>query len=1003
MSKIDYNVIKEFFFETYLIDNHLKVRGKFKQCTTEIEKEKLYHHFQLNNLFLIRRCSDPGFYLFVLNKVNKDEKIKVIVKNYASKLLTSSFNFEQELFGSFSGEIEESFFDKEIKNPITWPFSSPIDIAKNFGEVNGNSLYYFSKRLQHSIDKGDENEFLVISQLISDYESGYFKGYQIFSEDNLYGEQIGSHRWLYSHSQYILENIKFSSHYSFSHSFSIHNLVKLNPHDVRFVKSLVKILGEMTADEELSMIDTLIKYNKFINDAFSVASLIWFNSHSEMDKIDILNNEYPFAISENTIEEYESAICEYGFNKNEKNDYFDLSIFAHELFQSCFFEEARIIWTYILKNTEKTSTMFSCYDNLATTLRELGKYDEALYYYNKSLVLAEELSKSENQNEKKNFDWKQLTNDETERQILRHVEKYIDKNCEYTSKMAVELKNIGEMYYKLGKTEISEKSFLETEEKCLGLSLSEKSSIFFNLACANRRLNRFNEEFKYLSKVLKEKGINPQAEERALDRMNVLNSMEFMLHDGGFDYNKLKKIENKIEVDKLSEIGLSLFHTFQFTKSLPYFEKEYEIEKLNGFSCFNSLNYMATYNLYCCNLLKAKDLCKELIDNSHNPIFVAIAKINMGLIEIKETNFEEGIKQLEASCDIFSQLNEGLLEFIITIINTSTLLWSKGNVDKVIDSLEKKIISKNIDFHLVAGCAYLEVGFFGSALEYFEKGLTKKVDIETKALLLYNKGLAYSSIGKTDEAIMNYQKSLDCLKSVYAWEAMAREYRRELETLKAKECVEEAIKLASEEDKASLKYIKQELDLLSSERLNLNSLKDDNIRKTLYSAEKLMISDIKKMEDINDRDFSTALHYYGKALENMLDNQISSKIRQVIYDNFGDCICEEYNYLLGRDFPQYLKYMLDKNRKGSIGLNGWRTILQYLNEKSKNPVYQKFKDELQKRYTTEDIQKIKFACGMISAYRNQSVHKDVKSYDEVLKVRQKIVLHLNNVIYTLYK
>ncbi|WP_094227755.1 tetratricopeptide repeat protein [Methanolobus psychrotolerans] len=1003
MSKIDYNIIKEFFFDTYLIDSHLKVREKFKQCTTKMEKEELYHHFQLNNLFLIRRCHDPGFYLYVLDKVNKNEKIKATVKKYTNKLVTSSLNFEQELFGSFSNEVEDKLIDKEIKNPITWPFSSSLDKAKNFDEVNDNSLYYFSKRLQHAIDNGEENEFFVLSQLISDYKSGYFKGYQIFSEDNLYGEQVGSHRWLYSQSQYMLENIKFCSHYYYSHSFNIHNLVKLNPHDVKFVKKLVKIIKEMTDDKELSMLDTLMNYNKFINDAFSVASLIWFNSHNEMDKINILNSEYPFEISDNILEEYKSALCEYRFCNNEKNDYFELSIFANELFQSCFFEEARIIWTSILKSTENTNTKFSCYDNLATTLRELGKFDEAIDYYKKSLVLAEELSKSKELNEKNNVDWNQLTTDETEKQLLRHIGKYVDKNCNYTHKMAVELKNIGEMYYQLGETEIAEKYFLETEDKCSELSPSEKSNIYFNLACANRRLGRFNEEFTYLSKILNENGINPLAEERALERMSILNSMEFMLQDGSFDYNKLNKIENIIKVDELSKNGTSLFHTFQFAKSMDYFEKEYKIEKLHGFSCFNSLNYNATYNLYCGNFLKAKDLCKELIDNSQEPVYAAIAKIDIGLIDIKENNFDEGIKHLEDSCDIFTQLNNGLLEFIITIINTSTLLWSKGNVDKIIDSLETKIISKDINFHLIAGCAYLEVGFFENAFDYFERGLNTKADNETKSLLLYNKGLAYSGIGKTDKAIENYQKSLDCLKSVYAWESMAKEYRRDLETIKAKECIEEAINLSSEDDKKRLENIKEELDALSSKRLNLSSLKDDNIRKTLYSAEKLMISDIKKMEDINERDFSTSLHYYGKALENMLDSQISNQIRQIIYDEFGYCVCEDYSKFKRKEFPQYLKYMLDKNKKGSIGLNGWRTILQYVNEKSKNPVYQKFKDELIKRYSPEDMQKIKFACGMISSYRNDSVHKNVKSYDEVLNVRQKIVLHLNNAIYILYK
>lgn len=134
----------------------------------------------------------------------------------------------------------------------------------------------------------------------------------------------------------------------------------------------------------------------------------------------------------------------------------------------------------------------------------------------------------------------------------------------------------------------------------------------------------------------------------------------------------------------------------------------------------------------------------------------------------------------------------------------------------------------------------------------------------------------------------------------------------------------------------------------------------------------------------------------------MLDIQISSKIRKIIYQKFGDCVVEDYDDFEGKDYPFYLKNMLNKSKKDSIGLGSWRTILNYVHENSKNPVYQKLKDELKNNYSLEDLEKIKFACGMISKYRNSSAHKGVKSYYDVMIVRNKILLHLNNVIYVLY-
>ncbi|MBU4340828.1 MAG: hypothetical protein KKD46_07935 [Euryarchaeota archaeon] len=94
--------------------------------------------------------------------------------------------------------------------------------------------------------------------------------------------------------------------------------------------------------------------------------------------------------------------------------------------------------------------------------------------------------------------------------------------------------------------------------------------------------------------------------------------------------------------------------------------------------------------------------------------------------------------------------------------------------------------------------------------------------------------------------------------------------------------------------------------------------------------------------------------------------------------------------------------MLNKSRRESIGLGSWFTILKYIYERSANPVYQKFKDELIDQYSPEELEKIKFACGMIKEYRDPSTHQKVKNYGDVIKVREKIVLHLNQVIYTLY-
>ena len=1001
MDLTDKNTIRDFLFNSFEIDNNLYVRKKFKRSSTEVEKKELYQYKVLENLFLLRRSKDPGFYTFVHNQVNNNEKIKETVKNYVSKLLNSNSSIDQDIFGEYIVENSEPLLDKQIENPNTWPYSSPMKILSNFIDVNKNSLHYFSKRLEYAREQGNDDEALVISQLINDFESGDFRGHYIFSEDKLYGEQIDSQRWLYSQNQYILENIKFSTHYFFSQPFVLKHLNSLVVHDLVFVKELLKIMGEKTGKENRSMLNSLLNFNKFINDAFSVASLIWFNKKSEKDKIDILNKEYTFEITEKMLEEYELTMHEYGLTRDGKDNQ-SLFIFANELYNSHFFDEAKTIWEYMLKKTTDNSAAYNSCENLATTFREIGDFESSLKYYKQSLELAEELSKSDIPHTQQINSNSRLFKDETDKEMHDYLERYVDKFPNYNYKVAIELKNVGEMYCKLGKYEQGEKCFLEAEERSIHLSPNEKDAILFNLSSANRRLNRFDKEFKYLAKLVSQDLTYPDAKEHALDRLDILNSIEFMQSNGDFDVKKLTKIENKEKAIQLSKVGMSLFHSFQFKKSMYYFKKEYEIEKLNGFNCFNSLNYIATYNLYYGNLQKAKCLCETLIEHADTPLQISMARINIGLIEIKENDFGKGMEQLEIACDIFSRLNDGIKTFLITLIGSSIIFWSKENVHRVIDSLKPKIDLKNVNFNLIAGCAYLEIGFFEVAVDYFDKGLLKEVDSETQFLLLYNKGLALSGMGDGKNAIRMYKNALDHLNSEYSWESMAQEYRNKLNILQAKECIEQAIKLVSGEQKERLNEIKHELDALSRKQLNFDSIKDGDIKKTLFTAEKLMIRDFKKMEYIDEHDFSTALHYYGKALENILDIQISSKIREIIYEKFGDCVTEDYSYFKGIDFPFSLQNMLNKSREESIGLGSWNTILKYIHERSDNPVFQKFKDELIEQYSFEELEKIKFACGMIKEYRDPSTHQEVKSYDDVIKVREKIIKHLNNVIYTLY-
>jgi len=938
---------------------------------------------ELENLFLLRRVRDPGFYKFILEKVAENESLLKKIRNYIRKIFTENIDkIDEALFKISEGEKpEEPNESIQIAPIIIYPSDSKEIKKAKASIVNKDSLKYFQMRLEQALKKDDIHEIRAIQSLMVEYTSGEYVGFWLFGAPNPYLGSSDVEHWKYLGKRFKTENIKYESLYNLDPTMA-EDLFrafifskKLN----HFI--LNSIIKEIWEDYDTIIEDNLAFKNKFLGDIVAIASLIWFKDKNYEAKTEILNTYYPFSIDFEFLKRMVDNQGEFEF----------LNSLSRVLYDSGYAEETKTVSEYGLSICKENIYKYIVYGNIATADRELGDYENALKFYLAALNILENI-------------------DEQSYQKLFEIPEEIDKSNfyeEFTVKdyypevserkryqIAIAQKNIAEAYFMLSKHELAEDYYNKVKMIMNDLSNKGKIAILLNLAYSNRRIHDFENEYRYLSKILE---LGDEVVGGILDyvskRLEILNQNIDLSKGGKLNLRSL--IDSEIE-DKATfyfNKGIRHFHSFQFESAIKWFEKSLQIIKdLEVLEKIGIIYF--TYK----SVESSKDYFEQILEinpEDFSSIFY------LGIINLIEGENKCGINQIIQAMNIYLETGENrfnlLNEFLIMLIQMGFLNQMTSIIEGLADH-PKNPYDKG-DFYNRIAIEFTELGFFSEGIKYFEKAISFAPTPQLKAQVINNLGTNFASHNFHEEALKYYQQAIELWSENHNfWLNMADSYFNLLNFLKAIECIDKAIELAPIEIKPVLKTSREIYEEFNRQILNLNAISNGEIKQMLYSAEH-MIQNLK--EDKTSLDFSIILVEYAKSLEKMLDENITSNFKIQIKQNYPKSIPSNYWDGNGKipPLPPYLKNVIRKGN--SIPLGNWNFIIDKLQNKH-HPIEDELKEYIKTNFTPDEIKIIKEACDFIGKLRGGPAHKEVKDKKTVMGIRNEIIIHLNKVINLLY-
>ncbi len=947
--------IERHLWETFLIDAYTEFRKQIQEASND-KRENHNQHLILNKFFLLRYNRDPGFYAHVCKIVSKDkkvqektiEKIKELFSEYVHPIDEELFDFKPE-----KSEINEMLSDNSIKSPESITDESMVTLVFP-GRVHEKEIEYFKKRYDEAVNRGDDDKAFAIRVLLAGSLTGMYFDHHLFMETSLYKNIIPPNKWTYSIEKYIVENIKFDEIYNIKPNEI--ELPAISYSNWKFTKSLMSLL------DENGDCYTLGKYNfKFINDSIDIASFLWFHHKKSIsEKLKILNEQYPYKIDSEMLDSY---------LENKKDRLNHLFINAIEILKDYDFHNANMVFSYILDKCSDSNLKISCLINLAIIFHEQEEDNKALEYCIRACKLFSTLNNSPGFNP--------------------------------TYEKSIELIILGKIFSQLGEVERSEKCFSKAQDSINRFSTTEKLVILRELASGYRLMHNFEKEYDILNCF--DEISMPDMDNTVIERLRELN--ENMLPNGAFDSIELKLIDEykksmyDIEKSKFCYLkGISMLHSFQFDKALDYFEKTNNSDKINA------LSYIASCYLHKGDLLNAKNSYHTILEYRNTDIE---AYILLASIYIHENNFDIGIKNLEKALEISSKIGGENIYVNVLKVCIKWLIIFKDEMKiiyKIFDHLETKLstLEEGLSPCFEIGNTFSELGFYNDALNYFDLGLSKESNPKNKAKLLNNKGAILMKQIKNDDALSMFKESIELWEENRgAWYNMAAIYIDKLDLLKADECIKMAIKYYPD-DLESIQ-LRDVIKTFSDDVINYKSIKDDEIKHDIESAEKLLIKG--PINNNINQILRMPFIGYDDALKKMLHIYISSKIEDIIFQQFERPI--ESKYWNGDNdnidpLPYALKKLLNFNKPVMISPGEWKGLIDELNDnKVKNPIFQMFKENI--KYTEKDMKLIKFACAEISEHRNNATHENkIFTRKKALEVRKKIIPHLNNVINIIY-
>ena len=985
------NLFNHFLWENFEVEWRKEIRLKAIPAgynfTNHSVDDEIIKTYALNLHFINRFESDPGFKQYLINQIENDDETFVRLEQYIESLKEK-----------YIGNTFDSLFslDKYDANSIKNELDKTLEYNhENYVDYNEIKAKFLKNRLEIAEAENNCDEVIAIKSLIFKIENKLFGMYDLFQKNIPYQRKVSeAHNMLNSKGiRYIAENLS---------SFDVYlkgtksTILRYLPEPEK--KLISRIFRLHPSKLELTQ-DSIEKYAKFVLDSLKISFVLWFEKKKEDEKISILSTEYEFILDDSEINKFVEI---HGMSK--------LSILTLRLYKSNYFFEAKTLYEYLLKNTANDAVKRANLSNCALCYREIGDYKLALQ---KHLQEYEILCESEN--ERKDifigFHGVEPQNDS----ILNNLRR----------SKAIALKNIGENYLYLGDVKTAKENFNEAIEIVEEMSNEYKVNIYFNLACVHKRNYNYTDEHNFLLKCVDLLKKIPNNEGKKSTKEAITNRLK--IHAKCFDSyssnndknNCLKKLEMREKFDhanRIIDIGNRLFDTFQFSKSINYYKRANQIlesddlnfrisycyftlylqnisnqdhskrvEYLNNAKKYlagiNPKNLLKSNNKYAL-LLKAFTYIGDSLEmGDKKPLLIGFEGLKKHILlmySINSKNHDDIIPSLR-QCLIFS-LQLKRKELVVTIF------------DEILNEVKKH--EKLTSPHGLVGVTFIEFFIDDLASQYIDEGLNEVKNKNELIDLLDAKAHLELTVSNAKSAIKHYENALLIDANEYdLWFKISLAYSASLQYTKAKNAMQKALDIMPKNTNQYSKGQKLMVQFkkMMNKQIDLESIDEKKVKDTLISAEKELL-------DSDNTDYSGSLVKYSKAIQIIMDKNVSKKVYEKSISSKKKSTLNAYKN--NKKNPYLFKILL--NNKKSPGLGEWGFIMNDIENAPDNIISIEIKKHLFDLLNSEIMDSLKNLRQILQVDRNKGSHDDIIGIEKATTIRKKAIPHINKIINYFY-
>ncbi len=921
-----------FTYEKWAIENREKYLELIQKAKTEAEKTELYEDLVFLNIFEIRRVVDIGLKFYVNQQIIKNEKIFFKAKKRITSILAESIEDPQTISElREKGPVELNTF-----NPMEQYFTSANELNLKRNQNKLSTVAFLDHELEKAIENSNFNRIEAIRSNQVDFITHEFGAFKLFTCEDVIDDYFSSQYYRGLAKKISLQNLKWTSLYQNVNVNIGAALIDLGSDEIyQFILKQVEMFLERK-DE------TILLYNKLINDLLSIFHFEWFLSFPKEEKVSLLNDSFS---NEDILQYY---IQNYVPLKNQA-DFLSISTFVK------FYEDLglfNISYKMLINTLKKTSNLspeqkFYLYKSLGYILLSKGKYTDALNYYKKSVKLKPKKSS------------------------LYSPYQRIVSYC-----------RIVDILLKLNRDKEALDISSRIKKKIRKLTKKDQINSYFNLSRSFGSNQVYDKEIEYLNLISKES--------LSLKLQSTISRRLYIIQRALKKGQQRLIEEDKIEVmsDFLKQAH-RLTNMFSFNSSKQKLKKAFKIAKeLQNHEALEMIYY--NYGFICFsqrNITKALDYFKKSL--KYDIKFSPNAK---GFIAaIRFSKYSDSNEVSDLLLDI-SKPNEKEY-FYHYFVNGLLELLSEDEIKRIIPEIERKIMNKE-DVFLISQIL-CENGFFEESIKILELIENK---IEQKEIVWEYLGDLYLISNISQKGIRYYTKYLDSRPEeirikIKLSEAlkMNESFSKSLEIL---ENLENEISNEGLENKLHLNKVITEKELIQSlisSRLFYSNIPIEDISKSFSSAERLFFDNLRGERTIND--FAGILVGYSKGIE------------QILHRNLTTAFIDESGYRATDVKVKKSKTRLRicyKDISQVFTTGQWVYLLTQYSESTTDVLWKEFIQFLNKKLLQDQLKTILEFCQGINKLRDTGVHEKSIDFETIINFRENNMQKLNKIVNFFY-